>query len=516
MSDAPSPIFGKLRSFFWPVHRDELKVFIPILLIFFLIALNYSLLRTVKDALVVTAKSSGADALPFIKTYAILPMSLLMMFLFTRLSNRFNTEKVFYVMTSIFLLFFVLFSFVVYPYHESLHPHHFADQCEKLLPAGFHGLIASFRNWTFTAFYVMSELWSPAIMTVLFWGFVNEITSVDAAKRFYAILAVSANLASIFSGNVATFIANLGISLHLELGADAWGNSLMMMSLVIFIAGAMAMGIFRWLNKRVLNNPLAKSSSFKLKEKDPSIKMGLRKNFAYLIKTPYLLYIAVLVLAFNIAMNLTEVLWKDQLHQLCRTPNEYLSYMGKVSIGIGFIATIAALLCGKIIERFSWTAGALVTPVILLVTGIGFFSFLFFENFGLDSLSMFFGSTPLAIAVFFGAMQHTLCRASKYTFFDSTKELAFIPLNQESKLKGKAAIDGIGSRLGKSGSSLFYQGLLMTLGSLSQTLPYVAAFLLLVIVGWMIAVRRLGREFQKTQVPGFQENTTPAEQIVQT
>lgn len=514
MSDAPSPLFGKLRSFFWPVHRDELKVFTLMLVIFFLICLNYTLLRTVKDALVITAKSSGADALPFIKTYAILPMSLLMMLLFTRLSNRFNTEKVFYVMISIFISFFFLFSFVIYPFHESLHPHLFADQCEKLLPAGFHGLISIFRNWTFTAYYVMSELWSPAIVTVLFWGFVNEITSVEAAKRFYPILAVVANVSSIFSGNLATFIANLGISLNAAQGADAWAHSLKMMSLVIFIAGLATMAIFRWLNKSIHNNPLAKSGSFKLNEKDSSIKMGLRKNFSFLVKSPYLLYIAVIVLGFNIAMNLTEVIWKDRLHQLCHTPNEYLAYMGKVSIAIGVVATIAAILCGKVIDRFSWTTGALVTPVILLVTGIGFFSFLFFDNIGMESLSMFFGASPLAIAVFFGAMQHSLSRASKYTFFDATKEMAFIPLDRESKLKGKAAIDGVGSRLGKSGSALFFQGLLMTLGSLSQTLPYVAFFLLLVIIGWIIAVRRLGREFQKTQAPGFQADTANAQQIL--
>lgn len=514
MSDAPSPLFGKLRSFFWPVHRDELKVFTLMLVIFFLVCFNYTLLRTVKDALVITAKSSGADALPFIKTWAILPASLLMMLLFTRLSNRFNTEKVFYVMISIFISFFFLFSFIIYPYHESLHPHQLADQCEKLLPAGFHGLISIFRNWTFTAYYVMSELWSPTIVTVLFWGFVNEITPVEAAKRFYPTLIVVANISSIFSGNLATFIGNLGISLNAQQGTDAWANSLMITSFIIFVAGLATMAIFRWLTKSITDNPLAKSGSFKLSKKDPSMKMGLRKNFACLVKSPYLLYIAVLVLGFNIAMNLTEVIWKDQLHQLCHTPNEYLSYMGKVSTAIGIVATVAALICGKVIERFGWTGGALVTPVILLITGIGFFSFLFFDNVGMESLSIFFGASPLVIAVFFGAMQQSLSRASKYTFFDATKEIAFIPLDRETKLKGKAAIDGVGSRLGKSGSALFFQGLLITFGSLSQTLPYVAFFLLLVIIGWIIAVRRLGRAFQKTQAPEFQADTANAQQIL--
>ncbi|HEY5259834.1 MAG TPA: Npt1/Npt2 family nucleotide transporter, partial [Rhabdochlamydiaceae bacterium] len=120
MSAETSPEFGKLRNFFWPIHRDELKLFLPLLIMYFLICLNYSILRTSRDALVITAKSAGAEVLPFIKTWAILPASLLIMLFFTQLSNRLSKEKVFYIMISLFLLFFSLFAFVLYPCHESL------------------------------------------------------------------------------------------------------------------------------------------------------------------------------------------------------------------------------------------------------------------------------------------------------------------------------------------------------------------------------------------------------------
>ena len=105
------------------------------------------------------------------------------------------------------------------------------------------------------------------------------------------------------------------------------------------------------------------------------------------------------------------------------------------------------------------------------------------------------GTTPLAIAVFFGASQVAASKACKYSFFDSTKEMTFIPLGHECKLKGKAAIDGVGSRLGKSGGSVVHQGLLMVFGSVSMSAPYVAAILVLVIGGWMVAVRSLGKQF---------------------
>jgi AAA family ATP:ADP antiporter len=59
--------FGTIRAFLWPVRRDEHKKFIPMILISFLICFNYYLLRIIKDSIIITAPSSGAEALPYIK-----------------------------------------------------------------------------------------------------------------------------------------------------------------------------------------------------------------------------------------------------------------------------------------------------------------------------------------------------------------------------------------------------------------------------------------------------------------
>ena len=107
--------FGTIRSFLWPIHSSELKKFIPMLVIFFFVGFNYSVLRITKDALVVTAPGSGAEALPFLKVWAILPMAFLFTFIFTRVSNRLSREKVFYVMMSIFIGFFFFFGVFLFP-----------------------------------------------------------------------------------------------------------------------------------------------------------------------------------------------------------------------------------------------------------------------------------------------------------------------------------------------------------------------------------------------------------------
>lgn len=75
--------------------------------------------------------------------------------------------------------------------------------------------------------------------------------------------------------------------------------------------------------------------------------------------------------------------------------------------------------------------------------------------------------------------------------------MAFVPLSHEARLKGKAAIDGVGSRLGKSGGSLVYQFLLLIFGSVVGSTPVVAFLLIAAVIGWIYAVRSLGSQYQQ-------------------
>lgn len=487
--------FGRLRSFLWPVHRSELRRFIPMLLMSFLITFNYNVLRAAKDALVVTAKDSGAEAIPFIKVWAILPGALIMTWIFSRLSNRLSRENVFYALMGIFIGYFVLFNFVLYPLRDSLHPHEFADKMQAMLPVGCKGLIAMFRNWTFTSFYIMSEMWSTIIMTVLFWGFANEVTSVKDAKRFYALLGISANFSGVIAGQVSALMSRHVFNPHLPFGEDAWGQSVFFLNTVIILSGIICMGLFRWLNQQGYGYQTSSNSS---QQESSEIKMGVRRSFAYLAKSKYLIFIAVIVLTYNIAINLVEVVWKDQVKQLYPNPSDFNAYMGQVLTAIGVLATVTGIfISGNVIRRFSWSTSALIPPVTLLITGIGFFAFLLFQNYGLGFIATLMGTTPLVIGVFFGSMQNCFARASKYTLFDATKELAFIPLSKECKLKGKAAIDGFGSRLGKSGGSVIHQGLLMVFGTVSLSTPYVGIILLGAVGAWIVAVKGLGKQFNQ-------------------
>lgn len=490
--------FEGWRAFFWPVHRHELKKLIPMLLIFFLISFDYNVLRNLKDTLVVTAKSSGAEVIPFIKVWVMFPGAILFTFIFTRLSNRLQRERVFYVMISSFLIFFFIFAFVLYPARDYLHPHAFADKLEIWLPLGFKGFIAMLRNWTFTAFYVMSELWSNIILAMLFWGFANQVTRINEAKRFYGLFGIGANFSGVAAGQAAVFLCSDYYNPYLPFGTDAWEQSLILLISLVLLSGLIAIVFFRWMNTHVLTDPrFCDPISDTPENKSESQKLSVRASIGYLMRSRYLVSIAVIVVAYNLVINLVEVVWKHEVKAMYPNPSDYNWYMNQITTITGVLATLAAFfVSGNSVRKFGWTFTAMLTPTILFITSVGFFGFFFMKPFLTDASSLLmFGATPVALALFFGSAQNILSRAAKYTVFDATKEMAFVPLSSESKVKGKAVVDGMCSRLGKSGGSLIHQSLLLSFSTITASAPYVAAFLLTSIVVWMVATRYLGEQF---------------------
>jgi AAA family ATP:ADP antiporter len=494
--------FSKLRSFFWPIHRFELKKFVPMAILFFLISFNYHILKILKDTLIITAPNSGAEVIPFLKVWAILPSAIFLTFLFTKLSRKFNRENIFYVMISIFLIFFLLFIFVLYPNSHFFNLDTIANYLSNVLPKGFKGLISIIRYWPFAIFYIMAEAWSTIMLSLLLWMFVVDVLSVSEAKRSYFFFGIARNSAGIIAGllgeNLATS-ASLSISTssffsHLGFKSN-WDQTMAIFVSILIFCGIAIIFLYRYLHKNIFpKRHLMGSEINKGKQ-----KISLKESIKFAMKSKYVLYIAIIVLSYNVVINLTEILFKSQVHELFPSALEFTKFSSKLTYLIGFVAVISSLtISSNVVRKLGWRVAAILTPLTFIITGFGFFYCIFVKKLTLNSFSIF-GFTPLAMAVFFGAFQNVAARALKYTIFDDTKEMAFIPLSAEDKLKGKSTIDGIGSRLGKSGSSLIIQMLLMGFSTPMGASPFIFIVFALIMPIWLISINKLSKKFELAQ-----------------
>jgi len=468
---------------------SERKKLVPLGLMFFVILFNYTILRDTKDVLVVTA--AGAEIIPFLKTYCNLPGAILFTIGYSKLSNYMSREALFYSCIIPFVTFFFLFAFWMYPNLAMLHPTAWVNNIAAGLPANFGAPLAIISNWTFALFYTLAELWGSVVVSLLFWGFANEVTTVDEAKKYYPLFGLGANVALIFSGQYVRFVSD--IRRNLPEGVDGWGLSLKYLMGMIAFGGLLIIGCYWYVCRFVLTDPTVFKPGAQKKTKVKT-KLGIRESAKYLAKSPYIRNLALLVIAYGMSINIVEVTWKGRLRQAFPDPNDYSTFMGNFSTATGTV-TFTMMIIGRwIFNRFGWGVAATITPAVLGATGLTFFGLLLFSN-AVNPFIAALGTTPLMAAVLVGAAQNVLSKSSKYSLFDPCKEMAYIPLDAEQKSKGKAAVDVIGNPLGKSGGSFIQQGLIFAMGSLAASTPYLAAILAVIVVMWLVAARSLDAQF---------------------
>lgn len=493
--------FGFWRGLFWPVYRAESRKVGLMLSLLFLLCMSYSVMRNVKDTLILTIDGGGAEAIPFLKVWGMLPGALLATWAFTHLARRLTRRQLFFTLISFYIGYYLAFAFVLYPLNDHMTLTTLGRWLTETLPAGASGAVAMLSHWNFSLFYVITELWGSLVLAVLFWGMANDLSSVEEAKRTYGILNFGSNIAPVFGGYLVMLVCQPILADLLQ--TSGWDLTIKQVSLLVsvFLAG----GLFLFhrvclLFPAVANQTIEGRSASKKRN-----RMGVLAAAKTVMQDPYLLSLALVVLGFNISINLADLAWKDQLRKLMRDPNEMLDHMSSITVLIGVIATGCAVTFAPLMRRFGWSRLAMVTPVVMTVSSVIFFGC----RFGLaDPLAAALGVAPLALTVFAGSLQNALSKGCKYCIFDATKEMAFLPLDEERRARGKSAIDGLGSGLGKSGASLMTQGLIIVAGSLSAASPAIAAILGVILVSWMVAVRRLGRSFAENQPAPLEAETS--------
>lgn len=471
--------FGKIRSFLFPIYNSEFKKFFAFAGIMFAMIMNYTLLRNMKDVLVVNA--AGAGIITFLKTYCVTPAAILFFMLFVKLSNKFSRENLFYVIIIPFLAYFLVFGFVINPNFDFFHP-------SKETIAQIHanhphsqGFVDLGIYWSYSLFYILAELWGSVGIQILFWQFVNQVVTMEQSKRFFALFVVISNVSLIIVGGVAK-------ALQAIFPGEANWNSLIKAEMVIVgLVGVFAMYCNWYVNRKVLpSEEPVDASQKKAKKKKP----GLMESFKIIFTSKHLGFIALLVICYGISINLLEVQWKNQLKiHFAGDKAGMNAFMGSYSACTGAMTILFSwFLASQILRRLGWFFGAALTPVVMVCFGVFFFALILAGN----SLSSIV-TNPVYMAVMVGAGVIIMTKASKYSLFDTTKEQAYIPLDVELKTKGKAAVEVAGGRLGKGSGAAVQSILCIIMGTTNVIAIAPISFVIFLVIGllWLVAVKGL-------------------------
>jgi AAA family ATP:ADP antiporter len=508
-----------LREAVFPIYAsEEISKFLALGAIKFCIVFVLTLTRDTKDTLIVT--QCGAEAIAFLKVYAVLPLTALYIAYYSKLSAAITNKRLLFYITAIpFFVFYVVFAMFIFPNSNVLHMSF--EKAVTLLGTTSSGdsngaryvLAKILSNWTSALFYAVSEIYSSVSINILFWQFANEVVPIHQASRFYPLFGQMSSLAPIFAGQFTVRYASKAATMQ---------GSLNRMTAIITLCG-FAIIYFYDVSCRIIEKSSVKSaaaaaalaskrsstssspvsppvvSSFPSKKKKEKVKMSLFESISVLSSSPYLRNLSVLVLGYGLSINFTEILWKSLVKRKYSNLLDYQSFMGQFSSAVGATTFFVIFIGGNVIKHLGWKAGAMATPVLMSALAAPFFISVIMLKYkegggGGDDINF---EHLLAMAVAVGTAQSLLSKATKYALFDPTTQMAYIPLDEESKTKGKAAIDVLGSRLGKSGGSLIQQFLVVCFGDIVKASPALMGVFYIVQGYWIYSVRKLSVLFEE-------------------
>jgi len=462
--------------------------YISMLLLIVINVVGYNVLKSAKESIFLTARGSGAAALPFIKCFVVAPTSICASLLYVSMRNHFCLRTCYFSILSCLLTIMLLFLFVLFPYADQLHFSHEWVITQQTRFPHLHWFFPIIANWIYSLYYVYAEVWGSLTLVMLFWQTANESFTVQEARRIFPVLSLFGSIGLLLASQCIHWLSFYPIQT----------------TNITAIAIMFAMYI---LASYVLISPQHKNTqkhAAQTGSKKP--KMSLIECIRMTAQSPYVLRIAISITAYGALINLLEVSWKHQVLMLHNTRASYQSFFSIFTFYKGWMAIGLNILSIWSLKNFQWIKSALVTPIISSAACITFFTITTITRYYPDSASY-----TDNLLLWLGTVSVTSVIAAKYAFFDPTKEMAFIPIPNNMKAASKAAADGLGNRLGKSGGGLL-QSTIFSITAASSPEPVSGILLTLSCVisyHWIRSVFFLNRTISEQESITTNNISTP-------
>ncbi len=245
------------------MKTNQVSKFIIMSLMMIMTLYIYSVLRGTKDALVVS--ELGAEVISALKLWGVLPCAILSIVLYSKLVDVMTRIQVYHTLNAIFIGFFVLFDFVLYPNAAQIHFDLSGFALEYPL---FKYVLVMLGGWSFSLFYIMSELWGSIMLSLMFWQLANQINTVDEAKKNYPLFGFVAQIGLVGSGAILALFTSDSFGLDNR-------TSLHYICLSVLFAGIALSSSLYILSNNVVSKDLINGAAAAKKK----AKMGLSSLF---------------------------------------------------------------------------------------------------------------------------------------------------------------------------------------------------------------------------------------------
>lgn len=149
----------------------------------------------------------GAQSIPFLQVYAVLPMSLVFLWGYQLLQRVLPRRSLFPVIISTFAATKLLAANFLLPKSLGAISAHAAVHGSGVLGLAKAGLLQQYA--TPMLFYGLCELYGDVVLGVLFWGFAIQATPHKLVRKLLPLYCIGANLAQILTGQVLQLVAGM-------------------------------------------------------------------------------------------------------------------------------------------------------------------------------------------------------------------------------------------------------------------------------------------------------------------
>jgi AAA family ATP:ADP antiporter len=400
----------------------------------FLILTSYYLMKPVREVLILD-QPGGAE----LKSYAYAAQAVLLLVivpLYGALAARMSRQRLINVVTLFFVACLPLFWWAM----------------GREASLGF-------------VFFLWTGIFSLMVIAQ-FWGYANDVYSVEAGKRLFAVIAFGSSAGAVFGSWLAgRLIREIGVPPLLLVAAVVLGASLVLFNLT---------------DRRVLHGEPTRMAQ------DAQAVIGGASPFSLVLGNRYLLLMALVILLLNCINSAGEYILSSIVKQaadgqiaagtLAREEvgkfigTFYSDYFSIVNL-VGMLLQLFAV--SRLIKWIGVPAALLVLPVVAL------------GSYAVAAL------VPTLLAVRWAKVVEN---SVDYSLMNTVRHMLFLPTTREQKYKAKQVIDSFAARAGDVvAAGVVYVGTAVMTLSVAQF----AWINVALVVVWIAVCAATGAEFRR-------------------